>query len=149
MKFCVKCGAQQQDDAMFCPNCGQKAYSEQAATDDSMIKLLCIISYIGPLWLLGLLLNGYKNNANVKFHVGQGIILTIVSAGLGVAAGITGAILGLIFGLISETFAIIIGYLLGLAASGASIYLTVMGIINAAKQQNVNIPFVGQYSFYK
>lgn len=146
MKYCVKCGAQQNDDAQFCQNCGQQVGPQK---DESMVKLLSIISYISPLWLIGLLVNAYKNDTQVKFHVGQGIILTIVSAALGTAGGIAGGITGAIFGLISEELGLFFGWVIGAAAGAASIYLTVMGIINAATGKLNQLPFVGKYAFYK
>ena len=40
-------------------------------------KLFSILAYIGILWLIGLLCD--KDNETVKFHVNQGIWLTILS----------------------------------------------------------------------
>uniref|UniRef100_A0A7V3UZ28 DUF4870 domain-containing protein n=1 Tax=candidate division WOR-3 bacterium TaxID=2052148 RepID=A0A7V3UZ28_UNCW3 len=107
----------------------EKTTTAQTVTGSDDIekgKGLAWLSYIGILWLVPLL--ALKENAFCKFHVKQGIMLTIWFF----AIGIIGAIpfigwfiirpLGLIFGLI----------------------LAIMGIINAASGKYWKMPLLGK-----
>ena len=66
MKYCVKCGAEIQDDAQFCPKCGQKVGGEvtteviaepkkERKRDDSLMTValvFCIISCVIAGWAI-------------------------------------------------------------------------------------------------
>ncbi|MBQ8164933.1 MAG: hypothetical protein IJZ94_03870 [Clostridia bacterium] len=88
-------------------------------------KVYSILSYIFILWLVGLICD--KENETVKFHVNQGIWLTIVNVALGVVSGI--------FGIIP-----IVGTLVGLLINAVSIVLMVLGIVYAAKDEKKYLP---------
>lgn len=61
--------------------------SAQPATDDiAKAKGIAWLSYLGILWLVPLL--SMKENAFAKFHVKQGIMLTIYGAALGLISTI-------------------------------------------------------------
>ncbi|MBM3323679.1 hypothetical protein FJY69_09425 [candidate division WOR-3 bacterium] len=62
------------------------APSNGSAEDTEKGKSLAWLSYLGILWLVPMLAN--KENAFCKFHVKQGIILTV----FGFAVGVVGAI---------------------------------------------------------
>lgn len=171
--FCSKCGQQNNDEAKFCSKCGAVLSSSQpyqqpvnqpyqqpvsqpvVASDNS--KLFNILSYIGILWLFGLLINPEKQKPDVRFHVGQGILLSIVNFGL----TIIGLILAAIFRTIFRSYSMF-GYSYGVSAIGriligftwiavfgAVIALMVLGIINAAKGIKKPLPIIGRYAFYK
>ena len=65
MKYCAKCGAEMQDDAQFCPKCGQQAGAEvrqevvsqpkERKRDESLLTValvFCIISCVLVGWSL-------------------------------------------------------------------------------------------------
>ncbi len=156
--FCSKCGQQNNDDAKFCSKCGAplentQPYQQpinQTATEADNSKLFNILSYIGILWLFGLLINPEKNKPDVKFHVGQGIMLSIVSVGLNIVASIITSILTAIFHFSAIYFiAVILNSLIWIAISGGLIALMIIGIINAAKGEQKPLPIIGGYAFYK
>lgn len=103
------------------------AYSEQLPAN---AKLFSIFAYIGPLWLLGLLISPEKTSPFVRHHVNNGIIITIFGAIAGTA--------GILFNFIPY-----VGWLLDLACWGAYVALVVMGIVAAAKTKYFSIPLVG------
>ena len=89
-------------------------------------KLFSILSYVGLLWLLGLLITPEKTSPFVKNHVNNGIVLCI-----------TGAILACI-------------PFIGWIAEIAVIIFMVMGIIAAAKTQYYTLPlFLGNFKIVK
>lgn len=156
--FCSKCGQQNNDDAKFCSKCGAplentQPYQQpinQTATEADNSKLFNILSYIGILWLFGLLINPEKNKPEVKFHVGQGIMLSIVGVGLNIVASIITSILTAIFHFSAIYFiAVILNSLIWIAISGGLIALMIIGIINAAKGEQKPLPIIGGYAFYK
>lgn len=82
-------------------------------------KLFAILSYICPLWLLGLLIEPEKNDPYVKNHVNNGIVLSIC---------------GVICGIIP---------VLGWIASIAVLVFAIMGIVAAAQDNTFVIPLIG------
>lgn len=88
-------------------------------------KVFAILSYIGILWLLGLLIEPEKNDPFVKNHVNNGILLSIGGAILGVLAVIP--IVQIVAGL----------------ASIAMLVFAIMGIVQAAGDKEFTIPLVG------
>ena len=82
-------------------------------------KLYAILSYICPLWLIGLLAEPEKNDPYVKNHVNNGIVLSIC----GVVCGIIPVI--------------------GWIASIAVLVFAIMGIVAAAQDQQFTIPLIG------
>lgn len=115
-------------------------------------KLYRILSYIGFLWVVGLCVNE-KNEPEVKFHVGQGIILTIAQLGANAILSIIGFFVGVIFGLLGSDFLIgiskmLFGMLNG-AVSIAAFALMIIGIINANNNENKELPVIGRFAFYK
>lgn len=83
-------------------------------------KIFAILSYICPLWLLGLLIEPEKNDPFVKHHVNNGIVLSIC-----------GAVCALIP---------VIGWFIG---SIAVLVFDIMGIVAAAQDKEFSIPLIG------
>lgn len=111
-------------------------------------KIYCILAYIGILWIIGLL-SDQKNKEEVKFHVGQGMLVSIVYVLILIVNNIF--ITNLFFtrnalGIIAMTgvgvFVMSILWLVPVAFS-------VIGIINALKGENKALPFIGKFTFYK
>jgi len=85
-------------------------------------KTYNILAYIGILWLVGLL--SAKDQPDVRFHVNQGIILSIAT--LFVWIPVLGQILGL-----------------------GIIILAIMGIIAANKGEQKELPIIGKIKILK
>lgn len=83
-------------------------------------KVLAMLSYLGILFLVPLLLK--PNSKFVKFHVKQGIILTI----------------GWVIGMVLYPF-MGLGFLLHIAI----IVFSIMGIINVSEGKEKDLPIVG------
>ena len=88
-------------------------------------KLYNILSYLGILWLVGLI--AAKDEPDVRFHVNQGIVLTI---GWFVAALLSFILIGFLLDVVLTVFAI-------------------MGIINAAKGEQKELPLIGKIKILK
>ena len=86
----------------------------------SNAKLFSILSYVGILWLLGLLISPEKTSPFVRNHVNNGIVLCIVAAILACIP------------------------FLGWACEIAVAVFAIMGIIAAAKTQYYTIPIIGE-----
>lgn len=123
---------------------------EQKSVEEKNIKLYSILSYIGFLWIIGVLVKE-KDNKTLKFHVGQGIILSI----LWFAIGTFGSILSFFVDLID-----FINFPFGVIGSFASLIimvpfcifafvLMIIGIMNANNGKEDPLPLIGQFSFYK
>lgn len=101
MKYCPKCGAQMEDNALFCPNCGNNAQpngspnqapvyaapepdpfdhtEEFDAKDISENKVLCMLVYLmGAIGIIYALLAG-KDSKYVAFHVRQALKFEVVT----------------------------------------------------------------------
>ena len=123
---------------------------QQSQNDQT--KIYRVLSYIGILWIIGLLVED-KNEPDVKFHTGQGIILTIASAIAGAVLGVLCFILGVVSGLLDNALISILTSvftsLLSMAVSGGKLALMIVGIINAVNNQNKELPVIGKFAFYK
>lgn len=102
MKTCPKCGAQMEDQAMFCANCGAN-YSNPYATaapvvpewdhtaefdpkDVSDNKVIAMLVYL--LGIIGILiaLIGSSNSPYVSFHVRQSLKFVVIETLVGLAS---------------------------------------------------------------
>ncbi len=163
--FCPQCGKELQDGEICSCQQPQDQPQAQSETVDSgwkgNEKLFAILSYIGILWLIGLLVAPEKTDAKVRFHVGQGIILTIADVILGIAMGIVNAIINGIFRTeitflgygtgVYETSAVgtVLTTLVSLAGSVIIILLIIKGIMNVVNNKQEPLPVIGKYAFYK
>lgn len=102
-------------------------------------KLYCILAYIIPLWIVGLI--SAPNDPDVKFHVNQGIVLTIVDVVLYIVASILAAILGWNLAFISS--------LIWLAVGVCILILIITGIINANNGVQKELPIIGKIKILK
>ncbi len=97
-------------------------------------KTYCILAYIFILWLVGM--TQMPQDEDVRFHVNQGIILTI--------AGVVACVIAGIF-----MFIPFIGRLLMATVSLGWIALAIMGIINAGNGVQKELPVIGKFRIYK
>lgn len=137
-----------------------RQYKKKELTEEQIIegdtKVFKIVSYIGILWILGLFC-GSKNDSKVRFHVGQGIILTIACVAAGIVAGIINLIIvatcveASFFGITTgvNTLGKVLLAIVNLAYYGACIFYIVTGIVHAAKDKEEKLPLIGNLAFYK
>lgn len=74
----------------------------QPSYSNPYTKLYCALCYLGILWVIGLIVD--RQNPVTRFHVNQGILLTILCAVLGIITGIWHAIFNAIFGVWAAGF---------------------------------------------
>lgn len=96
-------------------------------------KVAGILSYIGPLFLVPLIV--VKDDADVKFHVNQGLVLFLFE----VILSIVGAVLAVIP---------IIGGLAGLLGL-IPLALIIIGIVNVYNDETKELPVIGRISILK
>ena len=117
---------------------GHDSYPNQGSSNSDNSKLFSILSYIPPLWIIGLVCE--QNNEDVKFHVNQGILLTIFSFIVPIILGIL-CITVILIPLIIPAF-IVFPFL--------DFILMIIGIVNAAKGERKPLPLIGNlYTFIK
>ena len=138
------------------PNQGYNPGNQFTPPPSDNRKVYSILSYISVLWLIGMFAAPEKNDPRVRFNVGQGIMLSIVSAGLWIVVGIISAILTAVFGRSLYGFVTyvpvgvtIVMSLLWLASSAVTITLMIIGIVNVNKNADKPLPIIGSMVFYK
>lgn len=177
--FCSECGKKLDVNAKFCDNCGAKVGNIDIEDSNNKVnnnsntntnlnnnnyeqtKVYQILSYLGILWLVGLLC-GYKDDADVKFHVGQGMILTISMFVISLIVGIVNQVI--VFSIFKQekTF---LGYGLGVyevSKTGItisvilyglvgifSLAMVIIGIKNVLDKNKKPLPVIGKFAFYK
>lgn len=148
--FCKKCGAKLEENINFCTSCGTEKGTSgnnvQTASDNR--KLYKILAYIPLLFLVGMFVKE-KDDKSVKFHVGQGILSTIIVAAIAIINNLV------VFNIFTtETWFGVkevssLGYLISGALYLAGLAFCIIGIVNVAKDEDKELPFVGKYAFYK
>jgi len=147
---------------------GQPIYGQPAVPTDNR-KLFSILAYVGPLWLIGLFAAPEKNDPRVRFHVGQGMMLTIASVAVQIVISVIMAILGAVFTVQKEVTYTLFGQSIGtgtyvtqtagfiVALSGilsvliwfGFIALMIIGILGVTKNEDKQLPVIGKFAFYK
>ena len=106
MKYCPKCGAQMEDNALFCPNCGNNTQpngspnqstvyaapepdpfdhtEEFDAQDISENKVLCMLVYLMGIFGVLIALLASRDSAYAGFHVRQSLKFTVVEILVGI-----------------------------------------------------------------
>jgi len=100
-------------------------------TDSGNQKLMGILCYLGFLWIIPLLTDS-KNDPFVKFHINQGIVLTLLLVAASIVAVIP-----------------ILGWLISFVAYVAGGVFAIMGIINCTKMEEKPLPLIGGIQIYK
>lgn len=88
---------------------------------------MAVLAYIGPLVIVSYVTA--KDDAFVKFHIAQGLVLFVIELGV----WILGMMLWQLWPLLS-------------IVNLATIILSIIGIINAVKGKEEELPVVGKYS---
>lgn len=165
MAYCIKCGANVDDDALFCPLCGgeiprqqnrqenqkenraeQHTYQQGEYFDTYEVKQnkgMGVLSYFGILVVIPLLA-GDRNSQYVRHHVNQGLMLFIISSIIDLLNGrwIWKIHTWFDFGgnMLSRVFDV---------ADLACFVLMIVGIVTACKGEKRELPIIGKYKFLK
>ncbi len=109
--------------------------------NNSTVKVITILDYIGILFLLGLFIE--KDNEDVRFHTNQGLILCL----FGIVVGVVATLLRFL------RFIPLVGWVMGLIASLLGLLvlaLAIIGIIHAAQGERKPLPVIGRlFTFIK
>lgn len=107
-----------------------------------MKKLYNVLSYLGILWIVGLVLG---KNKDTRFHVGQGIMLTIYMILFYILVALITFILKIVsFGILG-----FVGKILYMLYLLSLVYFIVIGVSNALENKKIELPLIGKYAFYK
>lgn len=100
--------------------------------DTNNNKVMAVLCYLWILWLVPLLTDA-KNDPFVKFHINQGIILTIFSVAVWVLSWIP-----------------VLGGIISWIGGVALLVLSIIGIINAINMEEKPVPVIGTlFTVYK
>ena len=103
-------------------------------------KVYNVLSYIGPLFIIGLLVK--PSDSSVRFHANQGLVLFLAELVLSIVL----KLLELVLGLIPILGGIIIA-LLSLAVGIVALLFVIYGIRNALADTNRELPYIGHFEF--
>lgn len=150
--FCTRCGKEIPENSICpCQQTDQKSSQgkqqtpiNRSGTDNS--KIYSILAYIGILWVVGAVVVPEKDNEDVRFHVGQGMLLFIcyfiASAALRIVKSIS-------FAIFTSFFESAVNIILSIGVWGIFFALAINGIVNANSNKRVPLPIIGQFAFYK
>ena len=123
-------------------------------------KVYKILAYIGFLWLVGIF-GKRKNDPSVRFHVGQGIMITICSVVLSIIVYLISTfvisnifvteveIWGVSMGKTVSGTGLAIMSFLDFAVWGIQIFFMIIGIRNVCKGEDKELQIIGSHAFYK
>ena len=126
---------------------------EEETVSKGNTKIYKILAYFGILWIVGLLVQE-KDDKSVRFHVGQGMLITILGV---IIALINNLLVANIFvvtktgywGLVEYQTTSGLGMFIMIILWIIPTVLAIIGIINAAKDQDKELPVIGKLAFYK
>lgn len=172
MAYCCKCGAQVEENAKFCAQCGAELpksenanygsqnYSYQQRTDygsynnngEEMFhpedvkrnKVMGVLSYFGILVLVPILA-GDKNSEYIKFHANQGLVLFILSTIIEIVEKVCSFVQYDILGFYSFS---LFSWLFSII-DFAMLILVILGIVAACKGQKNELAIIGQIKILK
>lgn len=156
MAFCTKCGANIDDNAAACPNCGapQQASAnnntyvnpapvptegdDYTATMDpndiAQNKTMAVLAYFGFLFLVPLL--AAPNSRYARFHTNQGLVLFIADAIVGVITSVT-SVIPVVRAFVPGVLGVLI------------LVLLIMGAVNAGSGKAKELPVIGKIKILK
>ena len=126
-------------------------YNNSNGNNDN--KALKVLAYCGFLTFIPLLSKD-KNNPSVKFHTGQGLLCLILDVLVYIIDNFV------IFNVFKEEMTVFgfgtgvyqissTGYLLAFLVGVPAFILSLIGIMNAVKGKDVELPVIGKFAFYK
>jgi len=158
MSFCKQCGTKLEQDAKFCPTCGtatQQISDNNASFTPPVVptaetgknkdaednKIMGILAYIGLLVLVPIF--AAKQSKFARFHANQGLVLLICEAVYGVLYMILSALVLAISWRLYFVITIL-GFL-----SFAFVIFSILGLINAVKGEEKELPLIGKIRILK
>ena len=133
----------------------------QPESNRKLWSFLAYCSFLG--WIFGIC-SKEKNDPRIRFNVGQGLILGIISFGLLTFSVIIGVILasalepaihyqymygqpiGMTIG--APTWAVLVTLFLYLSAIAFNITFMILGCLNVVRDQDKPLPVIGSWAFY-
>ena len=119
----------------------------RAPLNPETIKLFNILSYFSFLWLVGLIADGH--NPKVRYHVNQGILLTIFEVVLGLVVSLLSSLFTSLFSValggvmvFAQLGSTLVG-LVQLAQFGAVAALIIVGVMHAVQDREEPLPLIG------
>jgi len=142
------------EPAVPVPAAPAAVWQPPAAPSSDNRKLFSILAYIGWLWIFGLVLPPEKTDPRVRFNAGQGMLLSVFSLAMLVAATVCSGIIHVIFayrlGPVSlAPVGAFFSLILWLAYLLFTIGYEVLGIVRVAVNKDKYLPVIGKYAFYK
>ncbi len=165
---CENCNTFNKSESTICEKCGQSLKQEvpiwMQASDTAVnikdeTKIYKTLSYVFILWGVGMFL--FPNDKKLKFHIGQGMILTVITVVIGIIVFILNSVITSLFTEKVYVFGMDTGdteiALVGIISSAVInifyiifiIFYMIIGISNSKKKENVLLPLIGKYAFYK
>ena len=161
MAKCSRCGADLEEGKGYCTFCGARVDENEQkkakgndfsnmmnsgkdfsgefdARDIVENKVFCILSYLGILFIIGLI--AQPNSKVIKFHANQGLILFLAELVLGVVTGIVGAL---------PFVGALLAGVAGLATSVLTIGALIYQIINISEGKVKKLPVIGEFTIIK
>ncbi len=148
MAFCSNCGAQLEDGANVCPNCGAPVAGANPnananpdvnpvggntsadANDVNTNKIYAVLAYFGFLVLIPIL--AAPKSEFAKYHSNQGLVLFIFE------------IICMALGIVP-----ILGWLVSFAGGIFALVLAILGIVNAVNGEMKELPVIGSIKILK
>ncbi|MEG1597394.1 MAG: zinc ribbon domain-containing protein [Bacilli bacterium] len=174
--ICSKCKTENIEGNKFCTTCGtpliistpnnqnnnggNTSLSDMATGNNQKFKASKILSYIGIFWIIGLLTK--DKDASLKFHVGQGMILFIAQIVLTIIVSVLSTYViskifvskTLLFGYPTGVFTVssigtVLIWILDMCEIAFGITYMIIGIKNATKDIDKELPIIGKFAFYE
>lgn len=127
----------------------EKVELKESKTD---LRVYNVLSYIGILWLVGMF-GSDKDDASVRFHVGQGILVSLIWLVVELFNSLIVANLFrttyVVVGVTYTTVVSVFGGFVMAILNFIPLVFMIIGIINALNKKDEELPFIGKYSFYK
>lgn len=147
--YCTKCAKELADDVKFCDSCGEPTASTQAeptyapkVSIGQENKVIFILSYLGILFFLPLV--ACPESKVGRFHANQGLVLFIAGIVVRIVLAIFSSI---ILAITSALWPLVT--LLNFAFGIATLYLMIIGMVNANKGLQKPLPIIGGITILK
>ncbi len=146
---CKNCGAKLKDNDTFCGECGAPVENQQNVQPNNSTpnqqnvnangvseqeindgKVMAVLAYLGCLLIIPLI--KARNNKFVRFHLGQGLLIAIISG------------IGSLLGYIPH-----VGTALNYAVSIVAFIFMIMGIVNVCQGKMKGLPLIGDIQIFK
>lgn len=119
------------------PQTNGKCYIVEECSPKNSDRVYSLLAYAGVLWLVGLLVD--KNNSKMRFHINQGVLLTIVYVAVGMVVSLLGGLFTAIFWKVGSAISIMLNIVMWISY----LIFVAIGLYNAWKGEERPLPFIG------